>query len=127
MPTISSWPSLVTSPTSATTLEVPMSRPTIILPLCALLIVSCLFSIHFLLGRSRLHRLTPGHGQAVGITQVDARDVRALFFQLALVDSREPTHFFHDMITPQQHLDALPAGILGGREEPTATLAQLQP
>ncbi|MDT4829243.1 hypothetical protein FQZ97_626580 [compost metagenome] len=46
IPTISSWPSAAISPTSATTLEVPMSRPTIILPLCTLAMVLTFSLIH---------------------------------------------------------------------------------
>ncbi|MNH45496.1 hypothetical protein D3C79_1079540 [compost metagenome] len=46
MPTISSWPSAATSPTNATTLEVPMSRPTIILPLCTLAMLLTFYLIH---------------------------------------------------------------------------------
>ncbi|MCY1355027.1 hypothetical protein D9M69_414290 [compost metagenome] len=44
IPTISNWPSAVTSPTSATTLEVPISRPTIILPLCTFAILLLLLT-----------------------------------------------------------------------------------
>src|SRR5690606_1549715 len=125
MPTISSSPSAVTSPTSATTLEVPMSRPTIILPLCtlAMILTVLLDSLdgNRRFGRRRRHRLTPRHGQAVGIAQVDTRNVRNLRSERLVVDAGETPHLVHQMIPPQQNVHALSRA-----DEPAAVLAQLQ-
>src|SRR5690606_13112934 len=79
IPTISSWPSSRTSPSSATTLDVPMSRPTIILPLCTVDIAVSFSSIHGAVTGDPCARTgirQPGDRQAVGMAQVDARDVR---------------------------------------------------
>src|SRR5690606_19195666 len=106
IPTISSWPSSPTSPTNATTLEVPMSRPTIILPLCTVDISAVFSSIHGAARGGRVaHRLAPCHGQAVGITQVDALNVGYLRFQGLVINGHQAMDFFHDVIAPEQELD----------------------
>src|SRR5690606_9036791 len=122
MPTISRSPSGVTSPTRATTLEVPISRPTIILPLCTLdmFILSSILRCDGQIRRCRI-RLVPRHGQAVGVAQVDPRNVLALLHQLLLVDGSEAPHFLDYLVAPEQQLDTLAGG-----QEPAATGAQLQ-
>src|SRR5690606_29178928 len=122
MPTISSSPSAVTSPTSATTEEVPMSSPTSILPLCTLDIV---FRASILHGdghvRRRRDRLTPGNGQAVGTTQAVPCNFLAFRLQRLLIDGIETAHFFHHVVPSEQQLDALAGG-----QEPAAPLPQFQ-
>src|SRR5690606_10466365 len=129
IPTISSWPSSRTSPTSATTLDVPMSRPTIILPLCTVDIAVSFSSIHGALTGDPCARTgirQPGDRQAVGMAQVDARDVRNLLFQGLVMDGQETPHLLHDVVPTNQQFDALPAVAGLQRGEPAAPLAQFQ-
>src|SRR5690606_2649955 len=104
MPTISSSPSSVIAPTIATTFDVPISSPTIILPSCPLAMrrdspffcpeCQCLFLalIDFrvmshpclslqcvrlqrsLLQRNVSHRFFPADGQAIAVAQIDVVD-----------------------------------------------------
>ena len=46
-------------------------------------------------------RLAPRHGQAVGVTQIDPRDIVFLILQCLAVDGTETTYFFHQMVAPQ--------------------------
>src|SRR5690606_181026 len=95
MPTISSSPSSVTAPTIATTLEVPMSRPTIMRPSCPAitrfphptLSQSCchLPPREFAPRRSWL----PANGEAVAVAQVDIGDPRDLLLQAAAINPHE--------------------------------------
>src|SRR5690606_7847631 len=92
IPTISSRPSSRTSPTSATTLEVPMSRPTIILPLCTVDITVAFSLIHGAASGGPCARIgfrQPGDRQAIGITQVDAGDVLDAIPEGLVVDGQE--------------------------------------
>src|SRR5690606_33820515 len=122
IPTISRSPSGVTSPTRATTLEVPISSPTIILPLCTLdmFILSSILRGDGHVRRRRI-RFVPRNGQTVGVAQIDPRNVLALLHQRLLVDGSEAPHFFDYLVAPQQQLDTLAGG-----QEPAAAGAQFQ-
>ena len=74
-------------------------------------------------GRSRC---TPADGQAVGVTQVDARNVRNLFFQGFFIDGNKAAHLFHQAVASQQQLDAR-AGTAWPRSSKTSCPAHAIP
>src|SRR5258708_5051703 len=75
MPMISSWPSALISPTMATTLLVPMSRPTTKFRSERLAMYRCSLNVGIvgMLGRSRCRSrwVAPTDGKAIGIAHVD--------------------------------------------------------
>ncbi|KPW26251.1 Unknown protein sequence [Pseudomonas cannabina pv. alisalensis] len=89
---------------------------------------SCLLSILRDGGFFRRRRclFAPTDRKAVGVTQVDARDVRDLFFKRLVVNRDEAAHFFDKVVASQQQFDTRASTTSACCQEPAATLAQLQ-
>src|SRR5580693_833208 len=104
MPITSSAPSAVTSPTSASTLEVPMSRPTI--TSLSTLLANAVRSW----GRRGLSRMAaafPAHCKAVAVTQIDVGDVGGALIDQLRGDQHEALQTRIDLLPPETHLHAV--------------------
>src|ERR1700685_1478911 len=104
MPITSSALSAVTSPTSASTLEVPMSRPTI--TSLTTLLTNAVRSW----GRRGLRRMAaafPAHCETVAVTQIDVGDVGGRLIDELRGDQHEALEARSDLLPPETHLHAV--------------------
>lgn len=78
------------------------------------------------MGCRRRYWFPPANSEAVGVAQIDARNVRNLVFKRLVIDGDKAAHLFHQVAASQQQLDA-GAGTAGtGGQEPTPAFTQFQ-
>src|ERR1039457_4687796 len=129
MPITSIDPSAVISPTSASTLEVPMSRPTIT-SLSAFLTL-CVRPFGPRAFRPVTAAALPAHGEAVAVAHVDIGDVRGALAHELGGHQHEALEARIDLLPPEPHLHTVverdvqrPARIQREGHQPQAHLGQ---
>src|SRR5450432_694711 len=111
-PMASMEPSALCSPTSATTLEVPMSRPTITLRSIRLGIRG--FTVRCGPGRESCGTVPPANGEAVGVAHVDVGDVGGACRHQAQRHVGEAREALVDLPPAHAHADAVVEGQVPG-------------
>src|SRR5665213_2767119 len=128
-PITSMAPSAVISPTSARTLEVPMSRPT-------MTSLSDFLAMQVRLWRRRAPgqvsgTALPAHGEAIAVAHVDVRDVGSTLAHQLGRHQQETLEACFDLLAPEPHLHAVverhvqgPARVKRERHQPQTHFGQ---